>query len=268
MRNNALRIIAVAGLALLVAACSNGYQEFYEPSKINYGPMLLPFSGEPQVLTGSKDAESDVSRMYADGYALIGQSSFTGPAATPAQAAQQAKAVGASHVLLVTEYERTVSGVLPMTTPTTQTSYTSGTVNAYGSGGSGWGNYSGTTTTYGTQTTYVPYNVDRYSHGALFFAPLSRTGLGIFRREGNDQEKQRAGTNKVSTVLAVRRGSPAYNADVLPGDLLISVDDVSFDDYPALSRYLSAYPGREMRLVLVRGTQKVEKRLVNPTGGW
>lgn len=268
MDNKVLRTIAAVGLALISAACSNGYQQFYEPSKINYGPMLLPFSGEPQVLTGSKDAEADVSRMYTDGYALIGQASFTGPATDPSLAKQQAKAVGASHVLLVAEYERTVSGVLPMTTPTTQTSYTSGTVNAFGSGGSGWGNYSGTTTTYGTQTTYVPYNVDRYSHGALFFAPLNRTGLGIFRREGNDQEKQRAGTNKVSTVLAVRRGSPAYNAEVLPGDLLISIDEVSFDDYPALTKHLGAHPGREMSLVLVRGSQRIEKKFVNPAGSW
>lgn len=268
MRSRAFGVVAAVGLAALVSACVNHYQRNYQPATIDYG-QLAPFTGEPQVASGSKDAEADIARMYADGYALIGHAKFSAPQTSQSLAAQQAKAVGASHVLLVTEYERTVSSMMPMTTPTTQTTYTGGTANAYGlGGGSAWGNYSGTTTTYGTQTTYVPLNVDRYAHGALFFAPLTRTGLGIFRREGNDQEKQRAGTNKIATVLAVRRGSPAYAADLLPGDLLVSIDGLDFGDYAAISKYLGTYPGREMALVLVRGTHRVEKKIVNPVGSW
>lgn len=251
-------------LLLLLAACSNGFQQFYEPAKINYGPAKVPFSGEATVLSGSRNAEADVARMYSDGYGLVGVSSFNGPATDPALAKQQASAVGASHVIITSEYERTVSGAVPITTPTTQTSYSSGTVSAAG----GYGSYSGSTTTYGTQTTYMPYSVARYEIRALFFGPLERTGLGIFRREANDQEKQRAGTNKVHVVLATRRGSPAYNSDILPGDFLVSIGEISVDDVPATQNYLSSNANREVVITLIRDGRRLEKKLFNPAGVW
>ena len=57
----------------------------------------------------------------------------------------------------VLEYKLQASGTIPITTPTTQTTYHSGNVNAYGGGYNSYGNYSGTSTTHGSQTTYYNY---------------------------------------------------------------------------------------------------------------
>jgi len=255
-------LTTLAAMAAVLGGCANGYAEFYQP---NTSPGVaqdaILFAGVPQVRASTGDARQDIDIMYTDGYGAVGAATFNGPMNNIGGAIAQAKKVGASVVVANRRYTDTLSGVLPLTMPTSQTSYSNGTVNAYGSGGFATGTYSGTTTTYGSETTYMPYSVARYDQQAIFFAPIKRVGVGIIPRALTEAEAQALGTRRAVVIRAVRRGSPAYNADILPGDIIRSVNGASVGDYDDFHR------GAVNHFVLVRAGQTLEKD-VNVPDPW
>jgi len=113
----------------------------------------------------------------------------------------------------------TQTSTATVTTPTTTTSYSTGTATAYGSRGPVTAYGSGTTTTYGSTTNYVPITVQRVDYGAVYFVK-QRFGLGVFIRDLNDSERQDLQTNRGVAVRLVVDDTPAYNADILVGDVI------------------------------------------------
>jgi hypothetical protein len=261
MRNWLVLILA----AMTLAGCVNPYEKFYQP--VREGAFVIPSTEEPMELPSSGDLKQDVRLMYQEGYGLIGSSGFNAAMADRAGAIAQAKKIGANRFIIEAKYRSTQSGMMPITTPTTSTSYTSGTVRSTGGYYSGLGSsasYSGTTTTYGSETTYIPYSVDRYEQHALYFGPLPREGLGAFMIPPTEETRQQAGTNKGYQILVIRRGSPEFRADMLPGDLIVTIggrDIVEPRDYWAA---VAANYGRETEFVLYRGSARIVKKLRIP----
>jgi len=207
---------AVCMLATALSGCAgNAYTQFYQPT--SYGNSVthpLRYSGQAQVYESSGDLSKDEAAMYEDNYGLIGTAEFSGPMQDTNDALVQAAQIGASHVIIGREYEETRTGTYTMTGPTTSTTTFGGMAGATP--------YSGTATTYGTQTTTIPYSVNRYGQRAYFFAPLSREGLGGMAFEVPSELKQQTGTNSGVLIRAVRKGSPAYGADIVPGDIILT----------------------------------------------
>jgi hypothetical protein len=261
-----LKRIGAVALALSVSGCASGYQQFYEPAAVSTD--LERFSGEPRIVVGSGDWDRDVLAMYEEGLGLIGHSSFVGPAESQDGALKQAKEVGAAVVVIASKYRNTQIGQLPITTPTTTTSYSSGNVNAFSGGRSAVGSYSGTTTIYGTQTTYMPYSVDKYEQGAAYFAPLVRKGLGVWLGKPTDDHRKAMESNRGMLITAVRRGSPAFKADLLPGDVLLSIGGETVSDRPEAQRAIAAVSGQTVDVRLFRNGQQVLKRVTFPAGHW
>src|SRR5207248_10480767 len=96
---------------------------------------------------------------------------------------------------------------MPLTLPTTTTSTSNGNVSVSGSGGYANGTYSGTTTTYGSRTTYFPMTVNRFSKVGLYFAEAPRTGSGILPRELNQDEIAKYETQRAFVIRYIRDGS-------------------------------------------------------------
>lgn len=256
-------------VALALGACASPYQKFYHANTTSdLAAVTMPYSGEPTLGMGTNNPRQDVRNMFQQGYVVVGWSSFVGPAQAKTGAIAQAKAVGAERVLLYSKYRNTITSALPVTLPTATTSYSSGTVNAYGSGGYGVGNYSGMTTTYGTETTYIPYSVDKYDQMAVYFAPRKREGLGILSHNLTDAERQAIGSNVGMEIVAVRTGSPAFQADIIPGDLLLSLDGMPVYDTATMQHAVTAIRGREVAVVLFRGRTKITKSILVPEGTW
>lgn len=261
------------GCALVVGAitlggCANGYKRFYSDQSLRFSDIGYERSaGAPQLISLSKDPWETIGQMWTEGYAVVGQAAFEGQRARANGALNQAKAVGAAYVAVSSEYQSTRSGSIPITTPTTTTAHSSGNVSGY-AGRPYSGSYSGTTTVYGTQTTYVPYSVDHYNQAAIFFSPLQRRGTGLLVVEMSDSKKREVGTNRGVEVRAVRRGSPAYQADVLPGDVLLSVNGNSIDGLAAGTAAFRESFGSTAKVVLARGDQRITKDIVLPSGAW
>lgn len=220
--------------------------------------VVLP-TGEPQVSRSSGDSKQDALRMAEDGYELVGYSSFNGSNVDENDAIAQAKKVHASVVILSSEYTGTESGYTPLTLPDTRTSSTTLHANAYGSGG--YVSYSGTanTTTNGTRTTYIPYSVRKSDYFASYWIKKKPPVFGAHFKDLTPEIKQQLGSNKGVLINAVIKGSPAFEADILNGDVLRQIGDVSVFDNDSYQKALTKYEGREVDVVIVRGDKELHK---------
>jgi hypothetical protein len=196
--------------------------------------------------------------MFVDGYVLIGKSLFNGPIEGRAAAIKKARDVGAEIIVLDVKYTNTNQGAIPITTQQTTTSTTRGNVSVYGGGGPVNGTYSDTTTTFSPQTSYIPYSVNNYDQQALFFARQATPCVGILIGELADEDRRSIGSNKGARVLAVRRYSPAYNSDIIVGDLILSIDGQTISPDFRLRRDVSSVlgvrrGGRDMMISVTGG---------------
>jgi C-terminal processing protease CtpA/Prc len=68
--------------------------------------------------------------------------------------------------------------------------------------------------------------VSRYDYVAVFWTRNLRPRIaGIFVNDLSAAERQRVGFNDGVIVMACVRDGPAWTANVLPGDVIVSLDD-------------------------------------------
>lgn len=219
-------------LPIFLVSCVNNYEKFYTSTGVNIShPRVLVTNEEPEILRiDQASVEASMNQLSENGYMQIGYSSFNSAEANDNNLIAFAKKIKATKVLLYKNYTNTMSGSMPLTLPNTQTSYHSGNVNAYGYGGSSFGSYSGTSTTYGTQTTYIPYNTRRYDHGAAYFVKRKPGGLGVGFRDLTVEERQSLDSNFGAAITIVVKGSSAFKNNMMAGDLVTKIDGQEVQD--------------------------------------
>ena len=257
---------------LSLQGCTSGYKQFYRPAQGATPGAIASLRASPPLPTPSveRSPPDDPQRVldaYAmRGYVMIGSAMFnSGRPESEDSAVRQAQEVGADLVLILNpRYTGSVTSSLPLTTPTTSTSYSSGTATAFGPGGTVTAYGSGTTTTYGSTTTYVPVTVHRSDYGAVFFVKR-RFVLGVFTRDLNDAERQEFQSNKGVVVRLVADSTPAFEADILVGDIIMSIDGSSVSGAKALNDQLRERRGKVVTLSIVRKGQRIDKSVqLNP----
>lgn len=266
--SNFHRVMSIM-LALSMTGCASGYSKFYKPTP-NSTPesiasmRVAPPTQAPIVERSSpqSDAAQVVDAYIKRGYVVIGTSFFnSGRSESESAAYKQAVRVGADLVLIFDpRYTGSTTTTVPITTPTSTTSYSSGTATAYGRGGSVTAYGSGTTTTYGSQTSYVPVTTHRSDHGAVYFVKR-RWGFGATWRDLSNEERQELQSNKGVAVRVIVDGSPAYLADVLTGDILLSVNGLPIEGIPSASSLLAKHAGQKVVLSIYRRGQRIEKEV-------
>jgi hypothetical protein len=201
---------------------------------------------------------ADARKLIENGYACIGTSSFNAAEVNSSKALAQARKLQAAIVVVQSKYRNTVSGTIPFTTqdpPQVVTTYNQGSL--YGTGG--YGNYYGTSTTTipgGYSTTYIPYSVNRYDYGATFWARIKPPIFGARIKELPDEIRRQIESNRGVLVDIVIKGSPAYRADILNGDVITRINDESVNGPEHLLSFLSSHAGEEVTLEVYRSGQK------------
>lgn len=185
---------------------------------------------KPNIRITTENIDRDVEAMYIEGYGVIDALVTSGPAQDARRTLDHAKKIGAKFVVVSQKYRNMIAKSPPPTLPMDQANFISGAASFYGSAGSGTGNYSGTANNYGTGTFYTSDQVARFDQKAVFFAPLRRTGLGLLTSVLTDPEGHASGSPKGLFIRAVRRGSPAYQADIIAGDILRELNGKTVDD--------------------------------------
>jgi membrane-associated protease RseP (regulator of RpoE activity) len=256
---NMKRLLAVLTVVGLLASCTSfsGYVRFYRPYYDAHtipDAVLLSKGEEPKIYT-SKDPGNDLIDVLSNHYALIGESNFNGPI----ESYDGIKAVcsdnGATLVLVASKYAYTQNVHGTMALPDTSTSRTSGSVSS----GGYYGTYQGTTTS--TGTSYVPYSYDvsRFDQTALYFVRITRKfKLGFAIDNLTSEMRSRLGQNHGAIVRVVYKDTPAFEANLMNGDVIVSVDGASVKDADQLDPVLAALPsaGTLHLVVLHNGSQR------------
>ena len=259
-------------LALLLTGCVSGYKQFYMPVQAATPEAIArmraaPPPANPIVERAPPTDSKAVTDAYLKrGYFVIGHSSFnSGRSESNDAAIQQGRDVGADLVLILhPRYTGSVTTNIPITTPTTSTSYSSSSATAYGPGGPVTAFGSGSTTTYGTSTTYMPMTVHRSDYAAVYFFK-ARVTLGAVVRDMNDDERQSLQTNKGVVVRLVVDGSPAFDSDILVGDVIAEIVGTPLASPRDYGELLGRNRGKQVTIVLIRRGQRIEKSVqLNP----
>jgi membrane-associated protease RseP (regulator of RpoE activity) len=248
------------------ALCVNNYAKFYTteqgapPAEVAARRVAPP--GSPQVAHVAQYDGSVATALARQGYVLIGSSAFTsGRPESEHDAIKQGIKVGADLVVILNpEYQGSTTADVPITTPTTTTSYTNGTATAYGSGGPVTAFGQATTTTYGTSTTYIPMTVNRSAYAAGYFVKF-RYAFGANFRDLTDGERRQLQTNRGALVNTVVDNSPAYNSDILPGDVIVAFNGQTPSGASGLMDLINANRGRTVEVTIVRAGKVVSKHV-------
>lgn len=256
-----VRLLAIVAAAAMFGGCANPVEQHYQGmTDVRSKPTYDASVAGLQVYT-TDDFQRDRLQLARRGYFPIGHSSFNAAASTvnETQVREHAAAIGAHIVLVSSRYTHTVSGATPMPIPTRSTAYSTGVATATGAGGVVTAYGSGTTTTYGQQTVMVPYSVQRADFGVLFFAKAkTRVGLSVVPLD--DETRRRLQSNSGVKVEAVVDKSPAFAADILPGDVVLAIagQTVTPDSFSELQK---AYEGQTVTFALDRDGQRLEKEV-------
>ncbi len=217
---------------------------------------------KPKIRITTENIDRDVEAMYIDGFGVIESSVFSGPEQDPQRILDRAKKIGATFVVVSRRYRDMISKNVPLMLPVDQENFISRAASFDGSGGSGTGNYSGTANNYENETSYILDRVARFDQKAVFFAPLRRTGLGILASVPTGLEGHAPRSPKGLFIRAVRRGSPAYQADIIAGDILRELNGITADD-PEVPRS-ALLPGSMNHLILTRAGKTFETNMIVP----
>jgi S1-C subfamily serine protease len=99
--------------------------------------------------------------------------------------------------------------------------------------------------------------VDRYDYGAIYFIKR-KYELGTNGRDLTDAERQQFQTNRGVYVMSVVSGTPAFNSDVLPGDVILAINGQP-SDIKGYSEMLQALRGQTVELSIARSGQRILK---------
>ncbi len=266
MNFRSIRLACAAACALSLVGCASGYSSFYTPATGATPEAIASLRAAPPPATpllersAPGNPEAILAAYAKRGYVMIGHSMFnSGSNESEASALKQGVSVGADLVLVLNpQYTGSVTSSIPLTTPTSTTSYTTGSATAYGPGGTvnAYGN--STTTTYGSKTTYIPMTVHRSDYGAVYFVK-QRFNLGAFVRDLNDAERQELQTNQGVVVLTIVDDTPAFRADILPGDVILAIDGVRVPNQENFGRMTAERKGKLITVSLSRKGQPLEK---------
>ncbi|SEL90058.1 PDZ domain-containing protein [Colwellia chukchiensis] len=264
-------LAAITAAAVLVGCAKSGYQTFYTPyfdAKTSPYVELIAEGEEPKIYT-TNNFQRDINILRSKRYVPVGYSSFNGGYEDTDNAAKQAKAVGAKIILISSEYTNTQTSTTALTLPDTQTTYHSGYGNAnttYNSSTGGYlgssnttGTYSGTSTTYGTKTVPITTHQRRYDQSAVYFVKSTqKLKYGLMFNNLNPEQRAFFQRNTGVIVEVVIEDTPAFYANVLPGDLLIKVDENPVHNIEHATKILKSTPGPQSILSVIRNGEEKE----------
>ena len=253
----------------LIAGCASGYSQFYKPVSWTTPQEIEKLRAAPPPATPEvhySPTVPDIDTYSSYGYYPLGYAYFnSGRNESERGAISQGQSVGADLVVIVNpQYTETRTSHMQIVSPTTSTSHTTGTATAYGTYGSATAHGHSTTTTYGTETHSVPINVRRHDYGAVYFIRRSYV-FGVNWRDLSNDERIELQSNRGLVITSVVQGTPAFYADILPGDILLGVDGQSIFGQSRANEILDHKRGTDVAVKINRNGELIEKQVrLNP----
>jgi hypothetical protein len=238
------RSISWLTLALALAwaptASAGLFEDFYQASPPDYLAGAEPSQTPPRIEMSSNWAsmQTDLRSMEENGYVNIGQSVWRGRYEDPKKAIKKAKKIKAEVVLFSYQYiSSEAGGSMYMPHP-----------------GSMPGGLA------------VPITFHTYDVAAVYLSKRrpEKIGFGINARFMTPEEVQAIGTNKAEVLEFVIRGSAAFNADLLKGDIILTIAGQYFSDKEKMAQVKTDYAGQAVPLELVRNGKRMTLQITVP----
>lgn len=258
-------VIALTACSALLGGCANSFSDFYRGMNREQVDARVGARVDIQPrLIYTNDLKSEGERLAENNYIFVGESAFkaTQSRRSEANAIAQAKTIGADVVVLSEQDAGSQTVSVPITTPTTSTSYSSfngsafnptlGTTNMMGSG---------TTTSFGTSTTYIPMTVQRARYDATYWAKGKPAIFGIVVSPLTAEQHRQIESNSGLLVRVVVLGSPAFKADIFKGDYLMSLGGDSITDVEDFQSATRKYAGTVVIVQILRDGQRISKQV-------
>lgn len=232
-----MRKVLLIAAVVILTGCANGFQQYYKahPEADTRTDVVRLADGATPVIQRSDDMRRDVDIALSRGYVIVGQSSLNGSAQSDAMLITQAKAVRATLVLLTSNFTETRSITTPLFLPNNQTTYSTGRVN----GAFGGANYNSSSTTYGTTVVPITTQQQRYDQNAVYFVKSTRTyRVGVMFDNLTPELRTRYERNTGALVRVVMEGTPAFTANLLPGDVVTEINGATVIDIKQFTEQL------------------------------
>jgi len=192
---------------LFLAGCStspkkpppNPFIEYYEQQ---YDGVLPPTITVETYSSENYDQENFIDQLYTEGYQTIGCSSWTGRKRNVDNAVAFAQEIGATYVIYLYKFITNDARII----------------------------YLG--------DRPIPVGGDKYENNACFLINknIYKNVWGIFTETLTAAEKTNYQTNRGLVVRRVVNKSPAFDANIIPGDIILKIDDFEMINYDDLNK--------------------------------
>ena len=263
MSRSSLLHLASITLLFALSGCANPYMQNFTSTLDKRTPdekaRLIPSQGEPKLVT-SNDMKADALRLRENGYVLVGRSKFRSPLVDEKQALAQAKKIGAQLVMVAHKFVTTGTESVPVAQwiPGKEVDHTERTVVQHGDSTPTVVDRTTTTVVQGEfQTSYVEQSIDYYDYAATYWDLTRPPVFGVNVKALDQATRAAIGSNKGVLVRVVRKDSPAFNADILRDDVLVSLGGQEIRDPDQFFQLVDQDKGQTLPVVLIRNNQEI-----------
>ncbi|HQT26580.1 MAG TPA: S1C family serine protease, partial [Burkholderiales bacterium] len=204
----------------------------------------------------------DLRILMRKGYFVIGYSSIDGPGKIGGienQIREQAANVGAQAVLVAAITAATPSSARTFILPNNSSSFITGKPINYKRGEGGYED--STAKALETQTGIVlqPYKSNRPTIGGVVYLAKRRYGLGLLFVPLDHATSDQFHLDHGVIVNIVVDGTPAFHAHILPGDVILALDNEKILSPKGFISQLRSHAGERIVLKLSRAGKIIEK---------
>lgn len=227
---------------LLLSGCASPVYKYFTPVAVSNADAPKPCL-YPEVKSIS-NINNSLQQYYREGYVQIGQSSWDDEASDiQSDLLKKSKEINACLVLVYRKQTGTETEEMPS--------------SVYMSPGFGYypGYYGG-----GFET-YQPYMVSLYQYNVFFLKQMENFYTGLYITDLDDQSRKAIQSNKGVVVALVVNNSPAYNADIIPGDIIIQVGKFILTNTDSFNNAVEFYQGQNVIFTLYRNGNKLNKSI-------
>lgn len=257
-----IKLLTISLISFSLLGCANKFAENYKSTATISNPLYVN-TGEPLEIIESNDINSDLKKLLEQGYMTIGTSKFVANSGSQSLSdlKKHGEIVGAQKIVVNRKHLGSSTVPLAMTTPTVSTSSTNSNYNItnnYGGNANIYGN--SRTTTYGTQTQYIPFTVSSTGYSAYYLAKF-KSKTGIYPFELTDQDKQEIGQNIGFKAGVIINDSPAYYGGILTNDIVTEVNGKQINGVKGFVEFVDSLPNGTAKLKVYRNGKSLIKEI-------
>lgn len=247
-------------LTVVLSGCANNFAANYTSLANTSSPTYIPSNAPVQVII-TEDLSNILSQYLRKGYLPVGKSEFQANGRqSKDDLKKQAIAVGAQVAIATREDLGSSTISMPITTPSTSTTYSTSNYNIYGNKGINSIRGATTSTTYGTQTNYIPLTINSGKYTAVFLAKF-KSKSGIIPFGLSDESKRKLQQNSGVMVGEVVENSPAYYANIIKGDIILDVDKKEVFGVDGFIKAIDDSNSNKVSLKILRNENVITKNI-------